>query len=166
MEVILNRRSIRKYTGEPVGEEVIVELLKAAMAAPSANNQQPWEFVVIDDRDILEQASNIHPFAKMAAHAPVAILVCGDKKREKTEGYWVQDCAAATENILIAAEGNVLGAVWCGIHPREEREEAFRKLLGLPEHIVPFALIPVGHPAEHKGPSNRYDPARIHRNGW
>lgn len=166
MKAILNRRSIRKYNNEPVGKDAITSLLKAAMAAPSARNQQPWEFVVIDNRKILDQVPNIHPYAQMIKEAPVAILVCGDKTREKTEGYWVQDCAAATENILIAAEDLSLGAVWLGVYPRKERVDGITKLLKLPNHIVPFALIPLGHPAEHKEPSNRFDTARIHSNGW
>lgn len=166
MDAVFKRRSIRKYTDQPVKSEVVDHLLKAAMAAPSANNQQPWEFIVIDDRKLLDRIPDIHPYAKMVLQAPVAILVCGDLNREKSKGHWAQDCAAATENILIEVAALGLGAVWCGIHPRKERQEEFRKLFGIPENIVPFAIIPIGHPAEHKEPANRFDPARIHRNCW
>jgi nitroreductase len=166
MKAILTRRSIRKYTGQPVPEKLIHELLEAAMSAPSAGNEQPWEFVVIDDRKILDEIPQVHPYAQMCCQAPVAILVCGDLKKEAHKGFWVQDCSAAAENLLIAVNEKGLGAVWVGIYPREERVEAIRNLIKLPEHIVPFALIPIGHPAEKRPPSNRFDPARIHKNRY
>lgn len=166
MDAVFKRRSIRKYTDQPVKGEVVEHLLKAAMAAPSANNQQPWEFIVIDDRKLLDKIPDIHPYAKMALQAQVAIVVCGDLNREKSKGHWSQDCAAATENILVEVAALGLGAVWCGIYPREERQEEFRKLFAIPESVIPFAVIPIGHPAEHKDPSERYDPIRVHRNGW
>ena len=166
MDAVFKRRSIRKFTDQPVKSEVIEHLLKAAMAAPSARNQQPWEFVVIDDTSLLYQIPDIHPYAQMVKEAPVAILVCSDPSRETAKDYWVQDCAAATENILVEVAALGLGAVWCGVYPRKNRVVGFRKLLGIPENIVPFALIPIGHPAEHKEPSERFDPARIHRNTW
>ena len=166
MEAILSRRSIRRYTLQSVSEETIRELLKAAMSAPSAGNQQPWQFVVIDDREILDEVPKVHPYSQMLKEAPVAILVCGDRQLETNKGYWVQDCSAATENLLIAAHAKGLGAVWLGIYPREERVADIQKLLGLPEHIVPLALVSIGYPAEAKPPSNRYDAARIHYNRW
>jgi nitroreductase len=166
MKAILTRRSIRKYTGEPVPEKMILELLEAAMSAPSAGNEQPWEFVVIDDRRILDEIPQVHPYAQMCRQAPVAILVCGDLKKEAHQGFWVQDCSAATENLLIAVNEKGLGAVWVGVYPREERVEAIRNLIKLPEHIVPLALIPIGYPAEKRPPSNRFDPARIHKNKY
>lgn len=166
MDAVFKRRSIRKYTDQKVKDEVVEYLLKAAMAAPSANNEQPWEFVVIDDRDILGKIPAIHPYAKMAAKAPLAIVVCGDLNREKSKGHWPHDCSAATQNILIEVTALGLGAVWCAVHPRDEREKQFRELLKLPDHIVPFSLVVIGHPDEHKEPSDRYDPARVHKNGW
>lgn len=166
MKAILNRRSIRKYTAQHVSEQLLIELLEAAMCAPSAGNEQPWQFVVIDRREILDEIPKFHPYAGMVAEAPVAILVCGDRERDLHRGYWVQDCAAATENILIAVEDKGLGAVWVGIYPREERVRALRELLALPENIVPFALVSIGYPAEEKPPANRFDAGRIHYNGW
>ncbi len=166
LEAILTRRSVRKYTNKTVSEEVVKEILEAAMNAPSAGNEQPWQFIVITDRQILNEIPRIHPYAQMASQAQLAILVCGDLNLETHNGYWSQDCSAATENLLIAAHAKGLGAVWTGVYPREERVDAFRKLLNLPNHVVPFALIPIGYPAEKVIIENRYKPSRIHKNKW
>lgn len=166
MDAILTRRSIRRYTAQPVAEELITGFLKAAMAAPSAGNEQPWEFVVLTERTILDRIPSFHPYAAMLKEAPAAILVCGDLAREKHEGYWVQDCSAATENILIAVNEEGLGAVWLGIYPREERVRGLRQLLSIPETIVPFALVAIGYPAEKKEPADRFDASRLHYNSW
>ncbi|MGC9357393.1 MAG: nitroreductase family protein [Anaerolineae bacterium] len=167
LEAILTRRSIRRYTAEPISEETVRKLLEAACSAPSANNQQPWAFVVIDDRELLDTIPDqVHPYSKMLKEAPLAILVCGVSGRERHPGYWEQDCAAATENLLLAAHGLGLGAVWLGVHPREQRVEGMRRLLGIPDDVVPFSLISIGHPAEEKPPSDRYDAHRVHHNRW
>lgn len=166
MEAILSRRSIRKYTAQPVSNEVINELLKAAMSAPSASNRQPWQFVVIDDRQILDEIPRFHPYSQMLKAAAAAILVCGDQRLAGGRAFWIQDCSAATENLLVAAHAKELGAVWLGVYPLEERVVGFRKLLGLPEHIIPLALISIGYPAEKKSPADRYDPARVRYNHW
>jgi nitroreductase len=160
------RRSIRAYTDEPVTDDQVRRLLEAAMAAPSAGNEQPWHFVVVRDAKLREQVPTIHPYSAMVRQAPVAILVCGDPTLEKHKGYWVQDCSAATENILVEGVQLGLGAVWLGIHPVAERVEAFRRLFGLPEHVIPLALIAVGHPAEEKPPADRFDAARVHDDHW
>ncbi|MGE5553389.1 MAG: nitroreductase family protein [Betaproteobacteria bacterium] len=166
MEAILSRRSIRKYTAEPVPDEVIQELLKAAMAAPSAGNEQPWHFIVIRDRRILDEIPRFHPYSQMLREAPVAILVCGGPRLQKYQGYWPLDCAAATENVLIAIQALGLGGVWLGVYPVEDRMNALRHLLGIPSEVVPFSLIPVGYPAETKPPAERFDPRRVHRDRW
>ncbi len=166
MKAILARRSIRRYTSEPIEDKVIHDLLEAAMAAPSAGDERPWHFIVLRDRTVLDAIPAIHPYAQMAKEALVAIVVCGDLQKQKYEGFWVQDCAAATENLLLAVTDAGLGAVWCGIYPLEDRVAAFRKLLGAPAHIVPFAVIPLGHPAEEKPPAKRYDAARVHQDRW
>jgi nitroreductase len=166
MDAILKRRSIRKYTGEPVPENALKDLLEAAMAAPSAGNEQPWHFIVIKDRAILDQIPRVHPYSQMIKQAPVAILVCGDLNLAAHGEMWVQDCAAATENLLIAAQARGLGAVWLGVYPREERMDGLRKLLRIPENVVPFSLIPVGYPAERKPPASRYKESRVHYNRW
>ncbi len=166
MEAILSRRSIRRYTAQAVADEVVTDLLKAAMSAPSAGNQQPWQFLVVNERRILDEIPSIHPYSAMLKEAALAILVCGDLQLETNKGYWVQDCSAATENLLIAAHAVGLGAVWLGIYPGEERVVAFRELLGLPEHVVPLALAAIGYPAETRPPANRYDAARVRYNRW
>ncbi len=165
MEAILSRRSIRRYTDKPVPEEIIRELLEAAMSAPSANNQQPWQFVTIDDRRILDEIPRFHPYAQMLKEASWAIAVCGDTDLALS-GYWIQDCSAATQNILVAAHARGLGAVWLGVHPQEKRVKEVQKLLGLPEHVIPLCLISMGYPAEQKPPSNRYNESRVHHNYW
>lgn len=166
LEAIYTRRSIRKYSGKKVTEEEIQTLLKAAMYAPSANNQQPWHFMVIDDPEIMDQIVQIHPYAKMLSDASVAILICGDENMELSKGYWAVDCSAATQNLLLAAHGIGLGAVWLGVHPREERKSGIRKLFMLPDHIQPFALVSVGNPGEDKVHPERFKPDRVHWNKW
>ena len=166
LNAILSRRSIRLYTADPVPEELVLQLLEAAMSAPSAGNQQPWQFVVITDKDILRQVPSCHPYAYMVPSAPLAIVVCGDLSLVTRKGYWVQDCSAATENLLLAAGGLGLGAVWLGVYPLQQRVAGLRRLLELPEHVVPLALVPVGYPAEHKPPAVRFIPGRVHQNGW
>ncbi|AEG58684.1 nitroreductase family protein [Desulforamulus ruminis] len=166
MDALLTRRSIRKYTGEQISESIVKDLLVAAMSAPSAQNQQPWQFIVINKPELLRELPNCSPYAQMTANAPLVIVVCGDTQLEKSKGFWVQDCSAATENILIAANYLGLGAVWVGLYPREERVNAVRNLLGLPDHVIPLALIPIGYPAETKEPANRYDASKVHYNAW
>jgi nitroreductase len=163
---VLSRRSIRKYTDEPVGDDVVERLLRAAMAAPSAGNQQPWQFIVIRDPEVLEKIPDVHPYSSMVPGAPLAILICGDRAKERWPQYWEQDCSAATENLLIAAAQLGLGAVWLGVHPLEERVDGMRALLCIPRTITPFSLVPVGWPAEHKEPSDRYEPHRVHLDRW
>ncbi len=166
MKEIFERRSIRKYTDKDVSGESVKEILKAAMAAPSAGNQQPWDFIVVKDRAILNEIPKIHPYAQMLKEAPVAIIVCGSLEREKHVGYWVQDCAAAVENILIEAQYLGLGAVWLGVYPREDRVSGLKKLLNIPENVMPLAIISIGYPAESKEASQRYDEQKIHSNKW
>ena len=166
MDLILKRRSIRKYKDKEVPESDIKELLKAGMSAPSAGNQQPWQFIIINEKNILDKIPNIHPHADMAPQASKAILVCGDLDLDSHKGFWVQDCSAVTQNILLAIESKNLGGVWVGIYPREKRIENFKKLFNLPENIIPFAIIPLGYPAEEKSPAQRYKENRIHINKW
>jgi nitroreductase len=166
MNAIFRRRSIRKYTADAVSDDVIKKLLEAGMSAPSAGNQRPWQFVIVKDKATLAKLAEVSPYAKMTKDAPMAILVCGDLEREAHKGFWVQDCSAATENILIEVEDNHLGAVWLGIYPVAERVEYLRKVLSIPDQVVPFALIPVGYPAETKVTPSRYDASRVHYERW
>jgi nitroreductase len=164
IQTILARRSIRRYTSEPVSEESIQTLLEAAMAAPSASNRKPWQFVVLTARETMDTLAEAHPHGKMLFDAPLCISVCGDLT--VMERYWVQDCSAATENLLLAAVALGLGAVWLGVYPRDERVAAVRQLLGLPDHITPLNLIAIGHPGEKKEPRTQYDETRVHRERW
>jgi len=166
LEAIHTRRSIRKYSDQPVTEEDLRTLLSAAMAAPSAGNQQPWQFVVVRDKKLLAAIPNIHPYAGMAPKAPLGILVCGDTRNEKYAGYWVLDCAAAVQNLLLAAHALGLGAVWTGVYPTQDRVEAFARLFKTPTGVHPHSFIPVGHPAEEKTREDRYRQERVHTDSF
>ncbi|MCE5194534.1 MAG: nitroreductase family protein [Nitrospiraceae bacterium] len=166
IDAILTRRSIRKYTAQPVPKELITELIRAAMSAPSAGNQQPWHFIVIDDRKTLDSIPEFHPHSLMLKKSPAAVLVCGDPSLETHKDYWMIDCSAATENFLLAAHAKGLGAVWLGIYPRQDRVANIRKLLNVPENIIPFSLISIGYPAEKRPAENRFKNERIHKNSW
>lgn len=166
LETILTRRSIRRYTTKSISDEQIVKLLEAAMAAPSAANQQPWHFVVITDRKVLVQIPAFHPHAHMLKEAAAAILVAYDIELEKMKGRAVLDCSCASQNMLLAAHALGLGAVWCGIYPVEERIIAMRRLLNMPQHVVPFSLISVGYPNEKLAKEDRFKPERIHYEHW
>ena len=166
MDIALSRTHVRSFTDRPVCRDAVRQLLQAAMAAHSAGDERPWHFVVVDDPETRQEFAEIHPFAHPVSQAPIALLVCGDLTLQKLSGFWVQDCAAAAEDILIAAQSLGLGAVWLGIYPVEGRVQGFRKLLDLPPHVVPFALIPVGYPAEQNGLKYRYDESRVHFGRW
>jgi len=163
---IFKRRSIRKYSKLPISDSDIENLLRAAMAAPSAGNQQPWEFILIKDKNILADITKVHPYSQMLKEAQLAIVVCADLDKEKLSGYWVQDCSAATENILIESQYLGLGSVWLGVYPREDRVKGIKELLNLPVRVLPLSIVSLGYPAEKKEPSNRYDKSRIHINKW
>ncbi len=164
VQTIFARRSIRKYTDEPVSEADTKTLLEAAMAAPSASNRKPWAFIVVTKRETLDALAEAHPHGKMLFEATLCIAVCGDLT--EMERYWVQDCSAATENLLLAATALDLGAVWLGVYPREERIAAVREVLSIPEHITPLNLISIGHPAEEKEARTQYDESRVHYEQW
>jgi nitroreductase len=163
LDIIFGRRSIRSYTDELVSERDIESLLQAGMAAPSGSNRKPWHFVVVTDRQLLRALAAAHPFGKMIANAALGIAVCGDPSISE---WWVQDCTAATENILIAISGLGLGGVWVGCHGRPEREQAVREVLGIPDRIGVLSLLSIGHPGEEKEARTQYDPVRVHRNRW
>jgi nitroreductase len=164
IEPILARRSIRKYTDEPVGEDQIHMLLDAAMAAPSGKNIKPWHFVVVTERSMLDALADSAPYWKMLHEAPLAIIVCGAPSESRK--YWDQDSFAATENILIAATMMGLGSVWLGCHPNDDRISAVRNLTAVPEEIVPVAVLAIGHPDEHREARTQYDGERVHMERW
>ena len=166
LETIHARKSVRTYTNEPVSQEQVETLLRAAMAAPSGMNLQPWRFVVVTDEAIKEKLAG--GFNKMIAKAPVAIVVCG-KTTRKTGGEnrnWTADCAAATENLLLAAEAVGLGAVWTACYPYEDRMNPAIEALGLPEDVKPYCIVPVGHPGGKEKPKDKWKPENIHYNKW
>jgi nitroreductase len=166
LTAICSRRSIRLYTGKPVPRDLVKELLRAAMSAPSAGNERPWHFIILTDRAILDEIPRFHPYSAMLKQASVAILVCAEVTLEKRKGYWVLDCAAATQNILLAAHAKGIGAVWCGVYPSEDRVANLKKLLRLPDSVLPFSLVPLGFPAEQKEAPDRFDGSRVHDNAW
>ncbi len=139
-------------------------MLEAAMAAPSASNRKPWHFIVVTNRKALDTLGKVHPYGKMLLEASCCIAVVGDTKISPR--YWVQDCSAATENLLLAATALGLGAVWLGVYPREDRIGAVRRVLKIPVSMMPLNLISIGHPAEIKEPRTQYDRERVHQNLW
>ena len=166
LEALMTRRSVRAYTDEPVSDEQVQTILAAGMQAPSANNRQPWHFVVLRQRERLDALAEVLPFGKMLRQAPLGIVVCADAGLQPNAGYWAQDCAAVTENILLACHALGLGAVWIGVYPREERVMALRELLTLPAAVTPLCAIAIGQPAEHSAPVDRFRPDRIHEAQW
>ncbi|GAA0742839.1 nitroreductase family protein [Clostridium oceanicum] len=166
MNAILERRSIRKYKDKKISDDIVEELLKAAMAAPSAANEQTWQFVVLRDKETMKKITKVHDYSKMLLEADVAIVVCGDKSKELVKDFWVQDCSAATENILIEAQDKGLGAVWLGVYPMKERVDGIKEILKLPEGIIPLSVISIGYPNENKKPSDRFNKERIHYDRW
>lgn len=169
IENIFARKSVRAYTPKPVEKENVDLLVKAAMAAPTAVNKQPWAFVVVDNRDVLDKLAAELPYAKMAAQAPLAIIVCGDLSKAlngETDRYWMLDCSAASQNLLLAAESMGLGAVWTAVYPESDRIAKVRSVLSLPDHIIPLNLIPVGYPQHQEEAKDKYKPENIHYNKW
>ena len=166
LECIMTRRSIRSYTDEPVSDADLETVLRAAMAAPSAGNEQPWHFVVIRERETMNRIMDVHPYSGMLDHAPVCIAICAELALEKYDGYWVQDTSAATQNLLLAAHAAGLGGVWLGVHPIESRESGLKRILSLPDGVECLGLVALGHPAAEAGPADRYDESRIHEGSW
>jgi nitroreductase len=166
LTAIHTRRSVRAFTTAPVSEEDLQTLLEAAMAAPSAGNAQSWAFLVITDPALLAQVPSISPYAGMARNAPLSILVCGDSAAEKYPGFWVQDCSAATQNLMLAARAIGLGSVWTGIYPVEDRVTKARALFRLPETLTPLALVVIGHPKGEQKPEKRFALEKVRRNLW
>ncbi len=163
MDVINSRRSVRKFQSKPVEKEKIEALLKAAMQAPSAGNQQSWEFLVIQDSENLKQLGGVSPHAKPVLGSAVSIVLLGNEEKMKYPEYWEQDLGAATQNILLETVTQGLGGVWLGVAPKEDRMEYIIKMFDLPSHIKPYGIIAIGYP---EGESNkfvdRYNPSAVH----
>jgi len=167
VENIMTRTSIRQYTDQPISADTIETLLRAGMAAPTAVNKQPWHFVAVTDKDKLAQLATANPNAGMTAKAPLAIIVCGDMQKTlegQGRAFWIQDCSAATENILLAAHALGLGGVWTGLYPNDERVAAVREILKAPEYIVPLCAIVLGYPAEQPEPKDKWKPENVSYN--
>ena len=162
-EVLLKRRSIRKFTDEPVSEEDVLKLLHAGMSGPSACNRTPWEFFVVTNPEILEKLRKSARYSKIKA--PLAIVVCGNLSKAlplQLSPFWIQDCSAATENILLKATDLGLGAVWCGVHPMKRAEKNVSEALSLSEKLVPLNIIHIGHPAEFPEPRDQFNEKKVH----
>lgn len=169
LENIMTRTSIRQYQDQLIEKDKIEIMLKAAMAAPSAVNLQPWRFVVITDKEELKQISDSIRPMQMVQTAPLAIVVCGDMNKtlpDNGRDYWVEDVSASTENLLLAAHGLGLGAVWCGVYPLPERVQYIQRLLDLPSDIVPLNVVAIGYPAESPEPKDKWDRNKVHYEQW
>jgi nitroreductase len=170
LNTIYSRRSIRKYTSKKINRDTINLLIKAGLSAPSNVNKMPWEFIVVEDKVMLEKISDATLYAKMAKDAPLAILVCGNMERTlngEGKDFWIQECSAASENILLAAHSLGLGAVWTGIYPTHDRIRNVSKAINIPISIVPLSLIVIGYPEVEKTPAEKELPTdRVHYNGY
>ena len=167
IETIMTRTSIRSYTDRAVSADTVEMLLRAGMAAPTAVNAQPWHFVVVNERAKLDELAGTNRYGDMLRQAPLAIVVCGNMEKAMQgpgQAFWIQDCSAATENILLAAHALGLGAVWTGCHPIEERVAAVSEVLGLPETIVPLCVIVMGYPNENPQPKDKWKPENVSYN--
>ncbi len=166
IDTIYDRRSVRKYIDKEVNPDLVDEILRAAMFAPSGCNKQPWHFVVFNDKEVIKEVKLMHPYATALSTAPVCIMVCGDTEKEMAPGFYQVDCSAAIENMILAAKALGLDTCWMGIYPWEETMTAFSKRFNLPENIKPFALISVGYSDVKQERPRRYDSSRIHYNKW
>lgn len=163
-DCIMTRSSVRAYTDEAVDDAAVEKLLRAGMAAPTARDARPWHFYVITERETLDKIAADFKNISMAAQAPMAIVVCGDMSKAldgEGQAYWIQDCSAATENILLAAHSLGLGAVWCGIYPITERVDQLRELLQIPSNLIPLNVIPIGHPSRAPKVKDKWDPSAV-----
>ncbi len=166
IEAIQTRRSIRNYSGVPISEEQLNTILKAGFQAPSAHNKQPWHFVIVRDKSNLSSIAEFHPYAKMLPSAGCGIVVCGDKKLEEETGFIVEDCSAAIQNMLLAAHGIGLGAVWCGLYPVSTLTRGAKQLLEIPDDIIPVGLVVVGNKESDRPADDRCDSVKVHYEKW
>jgi nitroreductase len=168
LSFVFNRRSIRRYQERDVPADLVQSLLEAGMAAPSACCKDPWAFVVVRDKDRLSAMAAGLPNGAMLPKASIAIVVCGDLKaaHDAQLSYLLQDCSAAVENMLLAAQALGLGACWLGVHPREDRMAHLRSTLGIPEPVIPIAVVAVGWPGEERPARTRFAPSRVHNETW
>lgn len=168
IENIMTRASVRQFTNQPISKDTLETIVKAGMAAPTAVNKQPWEFVVVTDREVLDSLKAHHPHANLET-ATAAIVVCGNMEKAMEgngQAYWIQDCSAATENILLAAHSLGLGAVWCGVYPMQDRIAPVKETLNLPSSVTPLNIITMGYPAGDVQPKDKWNPEAVHYDKW
>jgi len=165
-DCIITRRSIRKFTNQQIEKEQVEQILKAAMYAPTANNQQTFEFVLINDDKVLAELAKIQAFETIIQTAKTVILVCHNSTKVKSQGFWIQDLAASTQNMLLQATDLGLGSVWIGIYERKIKEDLIRDFFKLPETIIPFSMVALGYADEKKETPERFDEGKIHLNKW
>lgn len=168
MQTIFNRKSVRNFAKSTISKETAELLVKAGMAAPSARDRRPWEFIIINDKTVIKRLSDALPYAKMAADAGQGIVVAADVGKEagSRDLLWVMDCSAAAQNILLSAESLGLGAVWTAVYPYPERLKPVIEILELPSNIIPLAFIPIGKPTGKDRPKEKFDKTKIHWNKW
>jgi len=166
LTVIHRRKSVRKYLEKPVSREQLTLLMKAGMAAPTAADKRPWVFVAVTERAKLNALADELPHTKMLYTAPAAIAVCGDTRKALNSSVWSQDCCAASQNILLAAEAIGLGAVWTGIYPEYFKYNHVRRVLSIPMEVIPLNVIAIGWPTGEEKPKEKFDPANIHWESW
>lgn len=168
LQFIFSRRSVRRYLEKEIPDELLTDLLEAAMAAPSAVAKDPWRFIVIRSRETLDRLADLLPHGKMLKRAAAALVVCGDMEaaHDSLESYMLQDCSAAVENILLAATALGLGSCWLGVHPRPDRIEGVRRLFELPDNIIPVAGIALGWPEKEPEPRTRFRQDSVHWEEW
>lgn len=167
LRTIHSRKSVRSFSPKTVDRDILIEIIKAGMAAPSAVDRRPWEFIIVEDRATLNKMAEGLPFAKMLKESPAAIVVCGNMDRDMGgSSYWYFDCSAATQNILLATEALGLGAVWTAVYPVEKRMNIVKEAVNLPDHIGALCVIPIGYPRGKEKPKDKYDAAKIHIEKW
>ncbi len=166
IQAIMTRRSVRAFTSEPVTDDELELVLRAGMAAPSASNERPWRFVTVREPESLSRLSHATPFARPVKGASAAIVVCTDRLQLRYPGFWVIDCSAAIENLLLAAHAVGLGGVWIGVHPIAPFVSMVRRIIGAPRHVVPHSIVALGHPEQTPAPVDRYEPAWVHEEQW
>lgn len=168
LNFIFKRRSVRRYLERPVSNEMVKDILEAAMAAPSAVAKDPWHFIVIRDKKTLAKVVEALPNGKMLGEAAVGIVVCGDldAAHDNALSYMIQDCSAAIENLLLAVANLDLGACWLGVHPRQDRIDHIKTVFQLPENVLPLAAVAIGYPEEEKEARTRYNEAKVHHEKW
>ncbi len=171
IDCIMTRTSIRSYTDQQVSDSLINKILRAGMAAPTAANQQPWQFVVVTEKSLKDSITAAFEYTKMVENCSFAVVVCGDMNNLfdgdiPDGGFWVEDCSAASENMLLAAHALGIGGVWCGIYPLKDREKRLASILNLPSNLTPLNVMAFGYPSQPATPKDKWVPSKIHYNAF